>query len=302
MAKSKEYTIDSYRITEEPYYEPVGNEIKLFEIAFKRHIPVLLKGPTGCGKSRFIHHMAHKLNVDLTQVKPKKGGKKAAKTKPKEGMGPLVSVHCHEDLCSDDLIGRYLLSGDFMDGPALVAVKHGGILYLDEVVEARKDVTVITHPLADRSGKERKRTISVEKTGQVYEADPNFMLVMSYNPGYQNVGKELKQSTKQRFITLEFGYPPADIEQKIIETEAGVGSELSRPLVEVAGKIRNLKGKGLDEGASTRLLIYAAELMQEGIAPQEAINVAILDTLTDKADVYKDIKEGLEEVVKTKFP
>jgi len=209
---------------------------------------------------------------------------------------PLITVPCHEDLNADDLKGRYLMSGEYQEGPALIAVKNGGILYLDEIVEARKDTTVIIHPLADH-----RRNLVIEKLGKVYEASETFGLIISYNPGYQRKIKDLKQSTKQRFIAMEFNYPPKEIEKEIVSHESGLNEDKALGLVEIGNKVRNLKGKGLEEGASTRLLIDAGKLIKDGIDPKTACEVAILNPITDDIDIYKDIKKGLEDIIENYF-
>jgi len=276
----QEISMEARIISEEPFYMPTGNEVKLFEIAYKTKMPVCLKGPTGCGKTRFVNYMAWLLN--------KREGKNGKSL-------PLIQVAGHEDLTADDLKGRYLLDGRYMDGPATTAAKDGGILYLDEVVEARNDVTVVIHPLADK-----ERTLAVEKLGQVFQAQENFMLVWSYNPGYQKITKDLKVSTKQRAVTIEFNYAPPEIEQRIVEREAGVDAEIAKMLVQVGGVVRGLKEshEALKEGASTRLLIYAGNFIKEGINPGQAIRVGILNSLTDDQETLA----GLEEAVKSIIP
>ncbi|NKB82131.1 MAG: AAA domain-containing protein [Nitrospirales bacterium] len=228
-------------------------------------MPVMLKGPTGCGKTRFVQHMAYRLGR------------------------PLITVACHEDLTASDLVGRYLLKGEdtvWVDGPLTLGVKHGAIVYLDEIVEARKDTTVIIHPLSDD-----RRFLPIEKRGQIIEAVDEFMLVISYNPGYQSVLKELKQSTKQRFMALEFTYPPMDIESRIVEHEAKVSKEIANQLVKLGGKVRHLRSHGLEEGVSTRLLIYAGTLIQQGVDPNRACDAAITRPITDDPDMQQSIQE-----------
>jgi nitric oxide reductase NorQ protein len=264
-SKGRELDIDRYRLRDEPYYAEVNGEIGLFAIAAETHIPVMLKGPTGCGKTRFVQHMAYKLRR------------------------PLITVACHEDLTASDLVGRYLLKGEetvWMDGPLTLGVKHGAIVYLDEIVEARKDTTVIIHPLSDD-----RRLLPMEKKGQVIEAVDDFMLVISYNPGYQSVLKDLKQSTKQRFMAIEFTYPPPAIETQIIEREAGVDKDIAHRLVKVGEKVRNLRNHGLEEGVSTRLLIYAGELIRKGIAPARACEAAVARPITDDPEMQRSIQE-----------
>ena len=288
----KQYAIEEFLVRSEPYYRSVGDELDLFSAAYNQHIPVLLKGPTGCGKTRFVEYMAWKLGRPLTVVR---GKKKGQNVEDGEVRVPLVTIACHEDLTASDLVGRYLLDAEgtrWMDGPMTRAVKAGAILYLDEVVEARKDTTVLIHPLTDH-----RRILPVEKTGQIIEADDRFLLCISYNPGYQSALKDLKHSTRQRFISIEFYYPPREIEAEIVQRESGCTSEQAESLAKLGEKIRNLEEHGLQEGASTRLLIYAARLMSEGITPRRACQVAIVWTLTDEADLQR----SLEEVVSSIF-
>ncbi|MEW8627686.1 MAG: CbbQ/NirQ/NorQ/GpvN family protein [Candidatus Thiodiazotropha sp.] len=249
----------------EPYYEPVSDEIAVFEAAYKNHLPILLKGPTGCGKTRFMEHMAWRLDR------------------------PLITVSCHDDLTASDLVGRFLVKDSetvWVDGPLATAVRIGGICYLDEVVEARKDTTVVIHPLADD-----RRVLPMEKVGELLEAPAEFCLAMSFNPGYQSVLKDLKQSTRQRFVALEFDYPEAALEQKIIVNEAAIEAELASRLVKFAHMTRNLKGSGLDEGASTRLLVHAAKLIASGVAPVIACRTCVAQALTDDADMLAAVNE-----------
>src|SRR5437773_6257411 len=258
--KGRELEIDRFRLQEEPYYAEVNGEIGLFTIAARRQMPVMLKGPTGCGKTRFVQHMAYRLGR------------------------PLITVACHEDLTASDLVGRYLLKGEetvWVDGPLTLGVKHGAIVYLDEIVEARKDTTVIIHPLSDD-----RRILPIEKKGQVIQAVDEFMLVISYNPGYQSVLKDLKQSTKQRFMAIEFGYPSRDLEARIIQRESGVEQDVAFALVKVGEKVRHLKNHGLEEGVSTRLLIYAGQLIQKGLPPAVACEAAVIRTITDDGDMH----------------
>ena len=252
-------------IEKEPYYEPLGSEIALFEAAYASQIPALLKGPTGCGKSRFMEYMAWRLKR------------------------PLITVSCHDDLTAADLVGRYLITNNetvWVDGPLAHAVRCGGICYLDEIVEARKDTTVVIHPLADD-----RRILPMERHGELLHAPPEFVLVMSYNPGYQSVLKELKQSTRQRFIAIEFNYPRAALEKKIIITETGLDADSADKLIKLAEMTRNLKGNGLDEGASTRLLVHAGKLIVRGIAPRTACNGAIAEALTDDSEMLRAVNE-----------
>ena len=271
QAKGRELEIDQYRLQQEPYYAEVNGEIGLFTIAAQSQMPVMLKGPTGCGKTRFVQHMAYRLKR------------------------PLITVACHEDLTASDLVGRYLLKGQetiWVDGPLTLGVKHGGIVYLDEIVEARKDTTVIIHPLSDD-----RRLLPIEKKGQVIEAVDEFMLVISYNPGYQSVLKDLKQSTKQRFMAIEFGYPPREIEARVIEHEAGVDKDLAQRLVKLGEKVRNLRNHGLEEGVSTRLLIYAGELIRQGVPPARACEAAVTRPITDDPDMQRSIQELVKAIV-----
>jgi len=268
--KGRELEIDRYRVQQEPYYAEVNGEIALFTIAAQSRMPVMLKGPTGCGKTRFVHYMAYRLKR------------------------PLITVACHEDLTASDLVGRYLLRGQetvWVDGPLTLGVKHGGIVYLDEIVEARKDTTVIIHPLSDD-----RRLLPVEKKGQVIEAVDEFMLVISYNPGYQSVLKDLKQSTKQRFMAIEFGYPPREIEAKVIEHEASVDKDMAQKLVKLGEKVRNLRNHGLEEGVSTRLLIYAGNLIRQGVPPPRACEAAVTRPITDDPDMQRSIQELVKAI------
>ncbi len=263
--KGCEREVDQYRIEQEPYYDEVRGEIDLFQTAARSRMAVMLKGPTGCGKTRFVRHMAYRLKR------------------------PLITVACHEDLTASDLVGRYLLKREetvWVDGPLTLGVKHGAIVYLDEIVEARKDTTVIIHPLSDD-----RRILPIEKKGQVIEAVDDFMLVISYNPGYQSVLKDLKQSTKQRFVAIDFGYPPADIEARVIAHEAGVDKEIAGRLVKLGEKVRNLRNHGLEEGISTRLLIYAGTLIRQGVPAVRACEAAVTTPITDDADMQRSIAE-----------
>ncbi len=290
-----EYAIEEFLVRAEPYYRAVGDEMELFAAAYQQHIPVLLKGPTGCGKTRFVEYMAWKLGRPLTVVKEQEKGasasaeQEAQEVREGEVRVPLVTIACHEDLTASDLVGRYLLDAEgtrWIDGPMTRAVKAGAILYLDEVVEARKDTTVLIHPLTDH-----RRILPVEKTGSIIEADDRFLLCISYNPGYQSALKDLKHSTRQRFISIEFYYPPREIERDIIQSESGCTEEQADSLAKLGEKIRNLEDHGLQEGASTRLLIYAGRLICEGIAPRRACQVAIVWTLTDDPELQRSLEE-----------
>ena len=256
---------EEYFIETEPYYEPIGDEIEVFEAAYKQNLPVLLKGPTGCGKTRFMEYMAWRLKK------------------------PLITVSCHDDLTASDLVGRYLIkSGEtvWVDGPLARAVRSGGICYLDEIVEARKDTMVVIHPLADD-----RRVLPMEKRGEILEASDGFCLAISYNPGYQSVLKDLKQSTRQRFIALEFDYPATELETNIVAKEADINHDIATKLVKFAKMTRNLKGSGLEEGASTRLLVHAAKLISDGISPTTACHTAIAQALTDDAEMLAAVNE-----------
>jgi nitric oxide reductase NorQ protein len=286
----KEYAIEEFLVRREPYYRPVGDERELFTGAYNQRVPVILKGPTGCGKTRFVEYMAWKLGRPLTIVR--EHGHHA----PQDGevRVPLVTIACHEDLTASDLVGRYLLDTDgtrWIDGPLTRAVKAGAILYLDEVVEARKDTTVLIHPLTDHL-----RILPVEKRGTMIEADDRFLLCISYNPHYQSALKDLKSSTRQRFIAIQFDYPPPDIEAEIIQRESGCTSAQAEALARLAVKVRHLREYGLQEGASTRLLIYAARLMTEGIAARRACQVALVWNLTDDPELQQSIEEVVDAV------
>jgi nitric oxide reductase NorQ protein len=292
IGNSQQYQIEEFVIKQQPYYVASYDEVEIFEAAYRQRVPVLLKGPTGTGKTRFIEYMAWKLGQPLTVVKDSvKAAQQGA-----NGAVPLVTVACHEDLSASDLIGRYLLDANgtrWIDGPLTRAVKVGGICYLDEVVEARKDTTVIIHPLTDH-----RRLLTIDKLGEVVEAADSFLLVVSYNPGYQNVLKDLKHSTRQRFVALDFQFPEPEREAKIIAHESGVDEESATLLAKLGHKVRTLRDHGLKEGASTRVLIYAARLIKEGIAPRRACHVAVTWGITDEAQVQR----SLDEVVSAIFP
>jgi len=258
-------------VQEEPYYHPVSDEVDMYEAAYSVRMPIMLKGPTGCGKTRFVEYMAWKL------------GK------------PLITVACNEDMTASDLVGRYLLDASgtrWQDGPLSVAARHGAICYLDEVVEARQDTTVVIHPLTDA-----RRVLPLEKKGEMIEAHPDFQIVISYNPGYQSLMKDLKQSTKQRFGALDFNYPDHDVEAEIVAHESGTDLETAKNLVHIGERARNLKGHGLDEGLSTRMLIYAGSLISKGVAPLAACRVALVRPITDDPDM----RDALDSAVTTYF-
>ncbi|MCP3870097.1 MAG: CbbQ/NirQ/NorQ/GpvN family protein [Gammaproteobacteria bacterium] len=262
---------DQYLIKEEPYYRSVSNEVEKYQAAYKARMPVMLKGPTGCGKSRFVEYMAWKLQK------------------------PLITVACNEDMTASDLVGRFLLDINgtkWQDGPLTVAARIGAICYLDEVVEARQDTTVVIHPLTDH-----RRVLPLEKKGELVQAHPDFQIVISYNPGYQSLMKDLKQSTKQRFGGVNFDYPEAATEVDIVAHEGNVERDLAEKLVQIAHRSRNLKGHGLDEGMSTRLLVYAAQLVAGGIDAKAACEMALVTPLTDDPDM----RDTLDAAVNTYF-
>jgi nitric oxide reductase NorQ protein len=267
---SIEFDISQYRINTEPFYQAQGKEVVLYQAAYDARLPVMLKGPTGCGKSRFVEYMAWKL------------GK------------PLITVACNEDMTASDLVGRYLLDANgtrWLDGPLTLAARYGAICYLDEIVEARQDTTVVIHPLTDH-----RRTLPLDKKGELIEAHPDFQLVISYNPGYQSLMKDLKQSTKQRFAAMEFDYASADTEAGIVAKEAGIETGLAAKLVKIGLTARNLKGHGLDEGISTRLLVYAATLIKHGIPEQDACRMALVRPITDDADIRDTLDHAIDAV------
>lgn len=262
---------EQYRIKREPYYLPVGKEVSQYEAAYSARLPMMLKGPTGCGKSRFVEYVAWRLGR------------------------PLVTVACNEDMTSADLIGRFLIDRDgtrWQDGPLTTAARIGAICYLDEVVEARQDTTVVIHPLTDH-----RRMLPLDKKGEVVEAHPDFQLVISYNPGYQSLMKDLKQSTKQRFGALDFAYPDTRVEAEIVAHESAIDLATADKLVQVAARSRNLKGHGLDEGISTRLLVYAGALIAQGVPAADACQIALVRPLTDDPDM----RDALDAAVSTFF-
>jgi nitric oxide reductase NorQ protein len=264
---TQEEALKDFHINAEPYYRPVGNEIAQFEAAFASRMPVMLKGPTGCGKTRFVEHMAWRLGR------------------------PLITVSCHEDMTASDLVGRYLLDAQgtvWHDGPLTLAVRSGGICYLDEIVEARQDTTVVIHSLTDD-----RRILPLEKKNEVLRAHPDFHLVISYNPGYQSVLKDLKESTKQRFAAIAFSYPFEAVETEIVAAESGVERPLASTLVRIAQRARNLKGHGLEEGASTRMLINAGLLVKRGIPIEEACEIALVLPITDDLDMRDALKAAV---------
>jgi nitric oxide reductase NorQ protein len=264
------FDIQQYLIRNEPFYQPTGNELALYAAAYAARLPVMLKGPTGCGKSRFVEHMAWKL------------GK------------PLITVACNEDMTASDLVGRYLLDANgtrWLDGPLTLAARYGAICYLDEIVEARQDTTVVIHPLTDH-----RRILPLDKKGELVAAHPDFQLVISYNPGYQSLLKDLKQSTKQRFTAFDFDYPSAQLETTILANETGMDESVAAKLVKIGHAARNLKGHGLDEGISTRLLVYAATLIKGGVNPREACRMAMVRPITDDADIRATLDHAVDAV------
>ena len=261
---------DAYKVRRQPFYQSQGNEVALYEATYAARLPVMLKGPTGCGKSRFVEYMAWKL------------GK------------PLITVACNEDMTASDLVGRFLLDASgtrWQDGPLTLAARLGAICYLDEIVEARQDTLVVIHPLTDH-----RRALPLDKKGELVEAHPDFQLVISYNPGYQSLMKDLKQSTKQRFAAFQFDYPEAALEARIVAEEAAVDTEISAKLIEVAHAGRHLKGHGLDEGISTRLIVYAATLIGRGVTPVDACKMAMVRPITDDADVIDALDHAITAV------
>jgi nitric oxide reductase NorQ protein len=275
----------SSSLQEAPFYLPVGDEVELFIAAYQQRLPVLLKGPTGCGKTRFVEYMTHRIyrgqeaDIDRQALEY-----------------PLQTVACHEDLSATDLVGRFLLQGNetvWQDGPLTRAVKEGAICYLDEIVEARKDSTVLIHSLTDH-----RRILPVEKQGLILDAHANFLLIISYNPGYQNLLKDLKTSTRQRFIAIDFDYPEESTEASIIAHESGVDADSAGALASLGARIRNLRQHGFDEGVSTRLLIYAGQLISQGVAADRACDVAISRAVSDDIEV----QTAMNEVVSSIFP
>lgn len=270
MMKESNHKLEEHLITDEPFYLHQGNELEIALAAAENKLPLLLKGPTGCGKTRFMQYLAYRLKR------------------------PLITVSCHDDLSTSDLIGRYLVKGNeavWVDGPLTTAVKAGGICYLDEIVEARKDTTVVIHPLADD-----RRELPVEKLGALYSAADEFMLAVSYNPGYQSVLKDLKPSTRQRFVSLAFNYPVAELEVRIVAAEASIDTRLAERLVKLGSMTRGLKDGGLMEGASTRLLVQAGLLTRTGISLHEACRAGITESLTDDPELLAALDEMILSV------
>ncbi|WP_127470168.1 CbbQ/NirQ/NorQ/GpvN family protein [Thiomicrorhabdus aquaedulcis] len=262
--------ISQYKIENEPFYDAQSNEVELYKAAYGGRLPVMVKGPTGCGKSRFVEHMAWKLNK------------------------PIITVSCNEDITAADLVGRYLLDANgtrWVDGPLTMAARYGAICYLDEIVEARQDTMVVIHALTDH-----RRELSLDKKGELIKAHPDFQLVISYNPGYQSLMKDLKQSTKQRFCALNFNYADAETEAHILQKEGSIDAETAKKLVQIGESARKLKGHGLDEGISTRLMVYAAILINNGISPIEACKMAMVCPITDDADIRETLDNAIEMI------
>jgi nitric oxide reductase NorQ protein len=260
-----------------PFYLPLGNEVEMFRAAHEESLPVLLKGPTGCGKTRFVEYMTSQLMPETA-----------------ERPNPLITVACNEDLTASDLIGRYLVRGDetvWMDGPLTQAVRQGALCYLDEIVEARKDTMVLIHPLTDH-----RRILPIDKLGEIANAHPEFMLVVSYNPGYQSVLKDLKPSTRQRFVTLEFDYPTRDREAEIIAHESGTSMQVALDLAHLAERVRELNSSGLEEGVSTRLLVYAGQLIRHGVSTRQACDATVVRALTDDRQTQEAIAEVADSI------
>lgn len=282
MDAATDPSISRSRLDAEPWYLPLDDEIEVFEAAYAARLPVLLKGPTGCGKTRFVEHMAWRLY-------------RSAESPRRRVEFPVVTVSCHEDLTATDLVGRFLLAGDetvWSDGPLTRAVRTGAICYLDEVVEARKDTTVVVHSLTDH-----RRVLPIEKTGELLDAHPDFLLVISYNPGYQSVLKDLKPSTRQRFVSLEFTYPDVETEAAIVAHESGCDTSLAERLAVIGSKVRHLHEHGLEEGVSTRLLVYAGRLATGGIDPRRACEVAITRAISDDGDVQQAVADVVDIVL-----
>ncbi len=267
MLDKKTAGLNAFRVAEEPYYRTIGKEVEIFTAAYAERLPVMLKGPTGSGKTRFLEYMAFKLDR------------------------PLITVAANEDMTASDLVGRFLLADGetvWRDGPLTLAVREGAICYLDEIVEARQDTTVAIHPLTDS-----RRVLPLDKLNQQVSAHPDFQLVISYNPGYQSVIKDLKESTKQRFVAIDFGYPNADVETEIVEREGGAAGAAAKSLVRIGGLTRNLRQLGLTEGASTRMLVHAARLARRGLSLEGAVEAAIVLPLTDDQDLRRALRDAI---------
>ncbi len=276
---------EGYSLVDEPYYLPLSDEIEIFSAAYEARLPVLLKGPTGCGKTRFVEFMAHRIYRGEQSTEERRRVEQ-----------PLQTVACHEDLSATDLVGRYLLKGEetiWQDGPLTQSVKEGAICYLDEIVEARKDSTVLIHSLTDH-----RRILPIEKLGLIMDAHEDFLLVISYNPGYQSVLKDLKTSTRQRFIAIDFDYPDVEREAEIILHESSVDEGIALQLATLGERIRHLRHHGFDEGISTRLLVYAGQLIAGKVSPIRACDAAICRAVSDDMEVQR----AISEVVSTIFP
>jgi len=272
-------------LEEQPYYLPLGDEVAVFQAAYEARLPVLLKGPTGCGKTRFVEHMAWRIFR----------GDDGADAPGADIDIPLTTISCHEDLTATDMVGRFLLKGDetlWSDGPLTRAVRTGGLCYLDEIVEARKDTTVLIHSLTDH-----RRLLPIEKTGELVSAHPDFLLVISYNPGYQSVLKDLKPSTRQRFVSLSFDYPNPEREATIIAHESSVEPALAERLAVIGQKVRNLREHGFEEGVSTRLLIYTGQLVGKGIPARRAAEIAIVNAVSDDLTVQQAIADIVDAIL-----
>ena len=268
MTKGDAMDLSGYQINDEPYYQPTGAELSIMRAACEQRLPVMLKGPTGCGKTRFVEHIAWNLGR------------------------PLITVACHEDMTAADLVGRYLLTQagtEWHDGPLAIAVRHGAICYLDEIVEARQDTTVVIHPLGDT-----RRVLPLDRKGELVQAHPDFQLVISYNPGYQSAIKDLKESTKQRFIGINFSYPEAALETQIVAREAGLDAKAASRLVRIGHASRQLRGQGLAEGASTRILIHAGRLLASGVSTRDAVQASVVLPLTDDPDMRDALDAAIE--------
>jgi nitric oxide reductase NorQ protein len=264
------FDINQFKVGELPYYQAQSNEVELYTAAYQSRLPVMVKGPTGCGKSRFIEHMAHQLDK------------------------PIITVSCNEDITASDLIGRFLLDANgtkWIDGPLTLAARHGAICYLDEVVEARQDTMVVIHSLTDH-----RRELMLDKKGELLKAHPDFQLVISYNPGYQSLMKDLKQSTKQRFVAMDFDFANEELETIIVTQESGVDQSIAAKLVQFANTTRALVGHGLDEGASTRLLNYAGTLIVGGVDVKDACQMAMVKPITDDAEVRETMQTSIEAI------
>lgn len=266
MTPEPHHPLAAYRVVREPHYQACGDEFELFDAAHARRLPLVLKGPTGCGKTRFVEHMAWRLKR------------------------PLVTVACHEELSAGDLVGRWLLDSDgtrWLDGPLTQAVRHGGLCYLDELIEARADTLVVIHPLTDT-----RRLLPLAQRNELVNAHPDFQLVVSYNPSPS--AREMKASTRQRFCAIEFGYPGPELEAGIVSQESGLDISRAATIVAFGIRTRRLETCGLDEGASTRMLVHAALLVVNGLAIAKACRLAIVDALSDDADVHAALGSALD--------